>query len=267
MKYIEVLNAFNDLMLIEPLPQGAQLLYYKLLNIWNKCGRRDWFFATNQRLVFEIMTSSNNTLMRNRDKLIEAGLIDFKPGKKGQPSKYRIKKIQYQIQYHDSTENGTENGMVFGTVFGTLNCTHNRGTDKRNSIAPYTHAREGKAEKQEADTDKLCRILEVYSARISAMPNPSEVQMLRDFAEVYATDDIVSALERTKKRKPDMTGMRALRYAEAILKDWAVNGKDEEVQNASKTKNADMGRIARKNEATSDDFAKINGWEDCADDV
>lgn len=100
MKFIDTFNDFSDLMTNEPLPQAAQLLYYKLLNIWNRCGRKDWFFATNQRLMYEIITSSNHTLIRNRDKLIEVGLIDFKPGQKGRPSKYKIKKNTVLLRHH-----------------------------------------------------------------------------------------------------------------------------------------------------------------------
>lgn len=269
MKFIDTFNDFSDLMTNEPLPQAAQLLYYKLLNIWNKSGRRDWFFATNQRLAYEIVTSNKQTLIRNRDKLIEVGLIDFKPGKKGCPSKYKIKKIQYLYD----TINSTINGTVFGTVSGTINSTHIGGRVKSKSkelISPRNARDDNTApsDSQQPNSEKLQQLLEFYSA-INVSPGAKEQQLLAEVAAAFTLEDVIEAISRSKTRKPDLAGARLLYYAKAILEDWAKNGKDEEKNNAgtstgSKAKKS-VGSHGRKAEATPEDFAKISGWEDCDD--
>lgn len=269
MKFIDTFNDFSDLMTNEPLPQAAQLLYYKLLNIWNRCGRKDWFFATNQRLMYEIITSSNHTLIRNRDKLIEVGLIDFKPGKKGHPSKYKIKKIQCSYDTINSTINGTINSTAFGTAFDTINGTHIGGRDKRKSketLSPRNARDDNPAPNgsQYPNSEQLQQLLEFYSG-INVSPGAKEQEILAEFAASYTLEDVIEAIDRTKQRKPELVGVRLLYYAKAILKDWAVNGKDKENKNAGAKTNKgskSVGSYGRKTEATPEDFAKISGWED-----
>ena len=88
--YIKQLNGFERWLESHYLPSAAQLLYYKLLSINNMAGRSEWIQVDNQRVMSRCQMSREATLVENRNKLIEAGLIEFQRGKKGSPNKYKI---------------------------------------------------------------------------------------------------------------------------------------------------------------------------------
>ena len=50
----------------------------------------EWIQVDNQRVMSRCQMSREATLVENRNKLIEAGLIEFQRGKKGSPNKYKI---------------------------------------------------------------------------------------------------------------------------------------------------------------------------------
>lgn len=88
--YIKQLNGFERWLESHYLPSAAQLLYYKLLSINNMAGWCEWIQVDNQRVMSRCQMSREATLVENRNKLIEAGLIEFQRGKKRSPNKYKI---------------------------------------------------------------------------------------------------------------------------------------------------------------------------------
>ncbi len=88
--YIKQLNGFERWLESHYLPSAAQLLYYKLLSINNMAGWCEWIQVDNQRVMSRCQMSREATLVENRNKLIDAGLIEFQRGKKGSPNKYKI---------------------------------------------------------------------------------------------------------------------------------------------------------------------------------
>lgn len=68
----------------------TKLIWYELLLFNNKCCWEEWFQVDNLRLMTSTSINTKSTLIRNRDKLIEAGLIEYRKGKKGNPNKYRF---------------------------------------------------------------------------------------------------------------------------------------------------------------------------------
>mgnify|MGYP003162085346 CR=1 FL=1 len=88
--YIKQLNGFERWLESHYLPSSAQLLYYKLLSINNMAGWCEWIQVDNQRVMSRCQMSREATLVENRNRLIDAGLIEFQRGKKGSPNKYKI---------------------------------------------------------------------------------------------------------------------------------------------------------------------------------
>ena len=88
--YIKQLNGFERWLESHYLPGSAQLLYYKLLSINNMAGWCEWIQVDNQRVMSRCQMSREATLVENRNRLIDAGLIEFQRGKKGSPNKYKI---------------------------------------------------------------------------------------------------------------------------------------------------------------------------------
>lgn len=257
MNYIRLLNAFNDLMRTEALPAAAQVLYFKLLDIWNRSGRRTWVSVSNQRLMVESVIRDEKTLIRNRDKLIHTDVINFKSGKKGQPSRYCIKKIYWDNSSEYDSINASVNASEYDSENASTNARHNRDrvrdrdnalradadAHEDNSHGDMKKAKQAESVKNHADVSTSASVyaslfasenkdvLDVYIAKFSLSPSPNELHFLSDFLDVYGKDTVLKAIERAGKRSVNLSGIRAIKYIGAILRDWKANGYDEDGKN------------------------------------
>lgn len=98
MNYIKQINGFEQWLETNHLSSSAQLLWYKLMNLFNKSGWNEWISVDNQRLMAAIKVSREATLIKVRDELIKAGLIEFQKGKKGFPNRYKIKSFTFKYE-------------------------------------------------------------------------------------------------------------------------------------------------------------------------
>ena len=110
MTYIDMLNEFYDFCECNTVSGSAQLLYYTLLGINNRCAWNEWFSRTNVSLSGR-MGVSEKVLIRARNELKTLGLIDFVTSKKrGTCTKYSIlystksSTKEVQKQYKSSTK-------------------------------------------------------------------------------------------------------------------------------------------------------------------
>ena len=90
MNYIEYLNGFNvwlESHALEPVPQ---LLYFKLLNIFNRAGWPESVQVDNQRIMSVTGQKTEKSAIAARDKLVSSGLIYYQRGKKGCPGRYSL---------------------------------------------------------------------------------------------------------------------------------------------------------------------------------
>ena len=115
MTYIDYLNDFNRWLETNDLPCNSQLMYFKLLYIFNRAGWPESVQVDNLRMAILIGAESKGTVIRARDKLVTAGFIEFQPGRKGSPNCYRLKK---------QSQNVTTNATVSETVSATTNEPH-----------------------------------------------------------------------------------------------------------------------------------------------
>lgn len=123
MNYLELLNRFYDLLQCSQVSNNAQLLYYTLLQIDNKCSWLDWFSRTNVSLC-GMMGVSENAMKRARAELKQMGLIDFKPSKRrGESTQYHICTVRKDIQIDtkadtqpDTKEKDRPDNLSFCTV-------------------------------------------------------------------------------------------------------------------------------------------------------
>ena len=95
MSYIDLINGFERVCESEALPAASQLLWYKLIYLFNRRGWPEWVQVDNMRLMSVSGIKDEKTLIRSRSKLIELGLFEYKPGKKGFPGRYRIKEYTF----------------------------------------------------------------------------------------------------------------------------------------------------------------------------
>lgn len=90
MNYIVEINAFERWLETHYLPISSQLLWYKLMGICNRAGWSEWVTVDNLRLMAAMQMGREATLIKARDELIKAGLIEYQKGKKGSPNRYRM---------------------------------------------------------------------------------------------------------------------------------------------------------------------------------
>ena len=123
MTYIDLINAFEKWLETNYLQSSAQLLWYKLIALFNKAGWSEWVTVDNHRLMSMMQMNSEKTLIRCRDKLIESKLFEYEKGTKSKPNKYKI-----------STVNFTAKTTVDMTVDMGVNVSNINRLDKDNYI-------------------------------------------------------------------------------------------------------------------------------------
>lgn len=112
MTYIDYLNSFNKWLETNMLSKNAQLMYFKLLHVFNAAGWPEKVSLSTEKLMVLICTSDKRTAYKARDELIEAGfLIEAEPGVRGRASTYMLQLpsiIRLQFATVFCTENPTE---------------------------------------------------------------------------------------------------------------------------------------------------------------
>jgi hypothetical protein len=119
MTYIDLLNDFNQWLESNALPCSSQLMYFRLLNVFNRAGWPEYVQVDNLRMMLMTGVESKTAVIRARNKLMEAGFISYGKGKKGCPCRYYLaKKGSFK-----KTENATKNDTEFATECATKNDT------------------------------------------------------------------------------------------------------------------------------------------------
>ncbi|WP_322176670.1 hypothetical protein [Acutalibacter caecimuris] len=130
MTYIDYLNDFNHWLESNTLPGNAQLLYFKLLNVFNRAGWPEQVRVDTLRLMQMTDSMDKRTVYRARDKLAEAGFITFEKGVKGKPTQFTLQAIGRKNPTESGTQSSTKNGTKRSTKCGTENGTHIKTLDK-----------------------------------------------------------------------------------------------------------------------------------------
>lgn len=225
MTYIDYLNDFNQWLETNPLPASSQLMYFKLLNIFNRAGWPEEVGVDNLRLQMMLDGAAKTTVVRARDKLVEAGFIVYKKGRKGFPNRYAlIRKVSIF-----ATENATVSATENATVYATINATHIKTKTKtKNYDDEDIRAREDEG---------LGRVMTEYMERIEPTPSPTSVSMLTHYVKTLGPDVCLRAIYRAID-----TGVRKWTYIRVILQNCEKDGikcladwdKLEEKRNARK---------------------------------
>ena len=88
--YLAEIIAFERWLETNYLPISSQLLWYKMMNLFNRSGWSEWVIVDNLRLMAAMQMSREATLIKARDDLIKAGLIVYQKGRKGSPNRYKM---------------------------------------------------------------------------------------------------------------------------------------------------------------------------------
>ena len=142
MKYISQINAFWNWARLNELPSGSGYLYFAILDCANTCGWKDEFNAPNSTL--QAMAGLDRYgLTRYRNILIQAGLITYKQGKRGNAGIYTITPLYDEdgaicctSATSSATDNATSSAHILQQVPHTScnnSCTHTKSKSKSKS--------------------------------------------------------------------------------------------------------------------------------------
>jgi len=172
MQYIDLINAFNKWCETNYLPSSAQLLWFKLINLFNGAGWSEWISVDNLRLMSIMQIRNEKTLIKCRDILIDENFFEYQKGKKGCPNRYKINTVNFTVK-------NTVNSTVLNTADNTVNNTdinrirQDKDKNKKNNKKKY-------GEYQNVQFDD-----EQYEKLINEFPNDYEkrIQSLDDYIQ------------------------------------------------------------------------------------
>lgn len=132
MNYIAEINAFERWLETNPLPISSQLLWYKMMNRFNRSGWSEWIQVENLDLMADLRTKREATMIDVRDSLIKAGLIEYRKGKKGYPGRYRMIPFTFRNEVKTVAESVTKS--VTETVAETVDIYKLKQNNKEKNI-------------------------------------------------------------------------------------------------------------------------------------
>lgn len=131
MTYIEALNSFHLWLESNALAASSQLLYFKLLNVFNRAGWPEYVQVDNRRLMSMIDAESEKTVIRARDRLIEAGFLAYQKGRKGCPNRYSV-----TIGCKNYSVSDSENDSINDSISDSENDSHIKTKTKTKNTPP-----------------------------------------------------------------------------------------------------------------------------------
>ena len=104
--YLLQMNAFNRWLESHYLPANAQLLWFRLIAVFNQSGWPEWAEVDTMRLMQLTGAATDKTAFRARQKLVDAGLLAYKTGRKSHPCRYRM--VWFPVGSEGKTQGKTE---------------------------------------------------------------------------------------------------------------------------------------------------------------
>ena len=105
------------------LPIGSQILFLKLIHLFNLSAWSEWLAVDNQRMKSLVQTKREQSVIEWRDKLLENNLIVYVKGKKGLPNKYKLNNKMAFICEAKSVVNSGVNNVVQSVAIDKQNKT------------------------------------------------------------------------------------------------------------------------------------------------
>ncbi len=113
MNYLSEILAFEQWLETHYLPVPVQLLWYKLMYLCNRSGWSGWMTVDNLRLMAAMQMRREATLIKARDELIKAGLIEYRKGRKGCPNSYHILPFAEKNTFRNEVESVVKERNTF----------------------------------------------------------------------------------------------------------------------------------------------------------
>lgn len=222
MDYIRQLNAFSNLS-AGILSSNEVNVYLRLFWWNNRCCWTEWFETTDSRLQIETGIVSPNTIRAIRNSLRQKGFIDFIPGKRRSPTKYKIVDLSQVTERLPSSFMSTIdiNTDINTDIKPDINADiktdsiykHKRKTETqtKTDCAAAMRTREG--------GDDLAEVVRMFENNIHPITGEIERDNLISLTDEYGALWVTSAIEEAA-----ISNGRNLRYITVVLERWKREG-------------------------------------------
>ena len=186
------LNAFFAIAEAEGLPQSAQIIYIHLMNMNSRLYWREWFKIANSRLKNLTGIASNDTIVAEKNRLKQIGLIDFKSDGKT------------TTRYHLVPLTGQDTGQDTG---------HLLDDDAKEMML--------KDDERARDNENR-NAFSFYENNIHPGMTPHEYKRVSKLLDEYGEEWVIHALERAADNHA-----HTVAYPEKVLMGWKESGSKE----------------------------------------
>lgn len=260
MNYIKEINAFRSYLKTNPLEAITQALWYVIADYHNTSNWERWITIDNQRLMAELCISEK-TLIKHRNKLIQAGLLEYKSQQRKKGSgKYKLLSFELgEVGKAKSAERTAENitadekaenkTTVKNTADWKAERKAVRGADwkadrsdiyklnktKQNNI--NTTSTTGEEENEDIFDEEFSQLSQLYQ-KCGFPINGMTADWLLSLKDMYGVVWVKNAILQAEKQ-----GARSKSYVERILQNWQSWGGmklDKDSPQKENIDNADM---------------------------
>ena len=224
MDYIRQLNAFSNLS-AGILSSNEVNVYLRLFWWNNRCCWTEWFETTDSRLQIETGIVSPNTIRAIRNSLRQKGFIDFIPGKRRSPTKYKIIDLSQVTERLPSSFMSTID--IKTDIKPDINADINADI-KTDSIYKHKRKTETKTKTDSAaaadacvrdEDNSLSEVVQTFENNIHPVTGKIEQDVLVDLTDEYSALWVTEAIKEAA-----LSNGRSLRYITAILERWKREG-------------------------------------------
>ena len=239
MNYIKEINAFRNYLKTNPLEAITQALWYVLADYHNTSNWERWITIDNQRLMAELCISEK-TLIKHRNKLIQAGLLEYKSQQRKKKSgKYKLlsfelgevgnKKSTVQTAEKITPDNKVNNkSAVKNTADWKAERKAVQGADWKADCSDIYKLNKTKQNKNSSSTtttgtnaifdENFSELAKLYQ-QVIGQPNGLTADWIKTLLNEYGFSWVKNAMLEAEKR-----GKRTKKYVEGILQNWKANG-------------------------------------------
>lgn len=222
MNYIKEINAFRNYLKTNSLEAITQALWYVIIDYHNSCNWERWIAIDNQRLMAEL-SISEKTLIRHRNKLIQAGLLEYKSQQRKKSSgRYKLLSFELgEVNRKDKTagKNTADRKAVEGAEKGAVKGADGSDIYKLNKTKLNETIEEDRGTPSAAALydDSFKSIITTYEKNIRPI-TPLEAERLSKWLDDMDADVIIAAIEEAI-----VYNKRSMKYIEGILRNWHSN--------------------------------------------
>lgn len=179
MDYIKEINAFERWCENNYLPISSQLLWYKIMQRFNRNGWREWVSVDNLTLMAAMQMSREATFIKARDELIKAGLMEYQKGKKGTPNRYRMISFFEKNTFKSEVQSVVENVVQTVVQSEVQSVVESVDINKHKTKNNQKSNPDGLPEKTDAFSAQLATIRELYNSVCGSYPRLAKMSEAR----------------------------------------------------------------------------------------